>query len=373
MTRAFAILRVALAVLLLIVTLGLFASCDRGGGDGRTVVVYCSVDADVARPIFEEFTRQTGVRVEAVFDTEATKTTGLVNRLLGEKDRPRADVWWSSEPFGTIRLSKAGVLAKFEAAASVPAELRASDGTWAGFARRQRVLVYNTTLVKPEELPTQLAGLTDARWRGRVGMARPQFGTTRGQMAALLHAGGEEAFAAWCRGLKANDVRLFDGNASVVRAVARGEIALGLTDNDDVVSGKANAWPVEMVAISSQLLADAHDRATDQRSAGERSRFPESAMQVPCTAGLIKGGPNGAAGRQLLAFLISPDVDDRLTASVFQTFPTLPHDADAHAEPGTPRRDVHGRPWLPPSDLNLEAAAEHEARALSVCERELGK
>ncbi|MFM9169752.1 MAG: ABC transporter substrate-binding protein, partial [Phycisphaerales bacterium] len=69
-----------------------------GCGKSPSVTVYTSADQDeVARPVFERFERETGIRVDAKFDTEATKTTALANALRAERSRPRADVFWSNE------------------------------------------------------------------------------------------------------------------------------------------------------------------------------------------------------------------------------------------------------------------------------------
>lgn len=344
------------------------AGCTREAG--ARVVAYCSVDADVARPMFEKFTTLTGLQVDAVFDTEATKTTGLVNRLLGEASRPAADVWWSSEPLGTIRLAKAGVLDRFECAHEKdfargwPKSLRASDGTWYALSRRQRVLVYNTKNVPVGDVPPRLGVLATRRWNARIGMARPQFGTTRGHMAALLSAHGEQVFTAWLKGLKDNNVRLYDGNSSVVRAVAQGEVFVGLTDNDDVASGKANGWGVEMVAASSRLGEAAADRVGTGNAP-----FPETAMQVPCTVALVKNGPNRGGGARLANFLLSAESDDAMTASGFQTFPAR----EPTRSPGGARpRDVHGREWLELSTLDLERVSEFDEKALELCEKILG-
>lgn len=60
----------------------------------QEVVVYTSLDKVFSQPILEAFEKQTGIKVLAVYDSEATKTTGLVNRLIAEKDNARADVFW---------------------------------------------------------------------------------------------------------------------------------------------------------------------------------------------------------------------------------------------------------------------------------------
>ncbi|MDI7277711.1 MAG: iron ABC transporter substrate-binding protein, partial [Anaerolineae bacterium] len=82
----------------------LFALLLPAGCRGReqTVVVYTSRDQLYAEPILKGFERDTGIRVRAVYDTGATKTVGLTNRLLAEKDHPQADVFWNSEVARTI-------------------------------------------------------------------------------------------------------------------------------------------------------------------------------------------------------------------------------------------------------------------------------
>ena len=75
---------------------------------GQQVVVYTSVDQNFAEPILAEFEAASGIDVQPVFDVEAAKTTGLVNRIIAEKDRPQADVWWSGECAQTIDLARLG-------------------------------------------------------------------------------------------------------------------------------------------------------------------------------------------------------------------------------------------------------------------------
>src|SRR3712207_4833964 len=60
------------------------------------VVLYCSVDDVYAQPIIRELEQKTGLRIDALYDTEATKTAGLAYRIRAERNRPRGDVFWSS-------------------------------------------------------------------------------------------------------------------------------------------------------------------------------------------------------------------------------------------------------------------------------------
>src|SRR2546425_361088 len=71
---------------------------SRGSGE---VVIYSSIDDPYLRPIMRRFEQQTVIAVRIVGDTEATKSSALVERILAEKDRPQADVYWGNEIFHT--------------------------------------------------------------------------------------------------------------------------------------------------------------------------------------------------------------------------------------------------------------------------------
>ena len=85
-------------------------------------------------------------------------------------------------------LQQQGLLAPYQSpnADGIPARYRDPDGYWAGFAARARVIVYNTSQVKPQEAPSSVLDLVDPRWKGRAGLANPLFGTTTTQVAALF-------------------------------------------------------------------------------------------------------------------------------------------------------------------------------------------
>ena len=124
----------------LVCLMSLFSACTRDD-DTPHVVVYVSADEYVARPILELFEQRTGIEVRALFDTEATKTTGLVTRLHSEQARPRADLFWSSECFGMIQLQQQGVLGRFpveQLEAMTKAGWR--EAGWGGMVGRERLM-----------------------------------------------------------------------------------------------------------------------------------------------------------------------------------------------------------------------------------------
>ena len=70
---------------------------------------YVSEDQVFSEPILKDFERDTGITVKSVFDTEESKSTGVTNRLIAEKDNPQADVYWANEPVRAEALKQRGV------------------------------------------------------------------------------------------------------------------------------------------------------------------------------------------------------------------------------------------------------------------------
>jgi len=297
----------------LAIVLALLIGCERTevqqsqatDEEGRRVVLYTSCDDYLLREMIAAFEKETGIDVLEVGDTEATKTVGLYTRLVDEKDAPRADVWWSNEPFYTVRLAEQGILEPYTSEsgersfpAGWPDFYRGSDGAWYGFANRARVIAYDTRKFSPEEVPTTLRDLAEPAWKGKVGMARPLFGTTVGHIAALVYLWGEEPTRQWLQAMEDQGLRLYDGNSSVVRAIAAGEIEIGLTDSDDVWAAQAEGMPIGLVYESSEI-----EGALSPDSVQPMMGF--GAIVIPNTVGLVSGAPHPEEARALVDFLIS--------------------------------------------------------------------
>ncbi len=211
--------------------------CGKQGSSA--VIVYTSQDQQFAEPIFNAFTRETGIEVRAIYDSEAVKTVGLANRLLAEAKHPQCDVWWSNEALRTRQLAQRGVL---------------DLGSMATFGFRSRRIVINTNELALGSAPKSLLELTNAAWKGKVALAYPMFGTTSAQFIALRRHWGETRWETWCRALAANKPFLVDGNSMVVRLVGRGEAIIGLTDYDDIVAGQRENLPVAALPLSEESL-----------------------------------------------------------------------------------------------------------------------
>jgi iron(III) transport system substrate-binding protein len=262
----------------------------------REVTVYVSTDRVFSEPILRAYEQQSGVRVNAVYDTEETKSTGLANKLLAEKNRPQADVFWSNEPVRTLVLKRNGVLAPYKSpnAEGIPATFKDPEGYWTGFSARSRVIVYNTNLVKADEAPKSIFDLADPKWKDQVAIADPRFGSTSFHVAALYAEVGDERAEEFFRKLKTNGVKIVPGNSVVRDMVARGEAKVGLTDTDDVNVALEDKQPVAMV-------------------------FPDrDGMGVPIMpnmVSLVANGPHSEAGKKLIDYLLSPEVERMLAQS----------------------------------------------------------
>jgi iron(III) transport system substrate-binding protein len=269
-----------------------------GPADERQAVIYTSLDQTFSEQILREFEARTGIRARAVYDTEAAKTTGLVNRLLEEQGNPRADVFWNSEIVRTIVLKRRGVLAPYRspAAAAIPERFKDPEGFWTGFGARVRVLVCNTERLAESERPRSIFELAEPRWRGKVALANPMFGTTATHGAALFAALGEERAGAYFRALKDNAVAIVAGNATSKDRVAAGEFAVGFTDTDDVNVALARGQPVATVF-------------PDQEEGGLGT------LLIPNTVALVRGGPHPEEGKRLVDFILSEEVEGRLAAA----------------------------------------------------------
>ena len=99
-------------------------------------MVYTALDRGFSEPILNRFESATGIRVRSKYDSEATKTVGLVNAIRAEHARPRCDVFWNNEIVNTIRLQQEGLLQAYrpQAAEAYPEQFRDPDGYWSGFA-----------------------------------------------------------------------------------------------------------------------------------------------------------------------------------------------------------------------------------------------
>jgi iron(III) transport system substrate-binding protein len=272
----------------------------------KTVVVYTSVDQVYSEPVFRDFENATGIKVLAVYDVEATKTTGLVNRLIAEKNRPQADVFWSGEFGQTLLLRDESVLADYasSSAADIPGQFKDPADYWTGFGGRARVFIVNTDTLTPDQYPYSINDMLDSRYPGNtIGIAYPMFGTAATHAAALYSYLGREKARGFFSSLSQRQVRVVDGNSVVRDLVADGQLAFGLTDTDDACGALEKGEHVVIIV-------------PDQKP-GEMGT-----LVIPNTIALIAGSPHMAEAKTFIDYVLDRKTEDSLVSSGWIQIPS---------------------------------------------------
>ena len=267
----------------------IIAGC--GQKDSNEVVVYVSEDQVFSEPIIEDFEADTGIRVMAVYDTEETKSTGVMNRLIAEKDNPQADAYWANEPIRAIVLKQKGISEKYYSPNSdgIPVNFKDPQGYWTGFSARARVLVVNAE----EEVPSSILAYIDEKWRSKGVVANPLFGTTTSWVAVLFTIWDDVRAGDFMEKMKLNGTKMSTSNGESTMLVANKEFLFSLVDSDDATNAIRDGKPVRQVY-------------PDQEDGGL------GCLVLPNAAVLIKGGPNSENGRTFIDYVISSQAERKL-------------------------------------------------------------
>ena len=261
-------------------------SSDSSAAGDKRVVLYCSVDDVYAKPLIEKLKQRTGLDIVSLFDTESTKTAGLTTRIRAEKNRPRADVLWTSALLQTLLLEQDGFFDVYDSPAARDLAPRFRGKSWAGVGTRARLLVTGDG-VKPI--------ITDLNWAPdallKTGHSNPQFGTASDE-AAALHSRDSAKALNWYRQLKTAKVRILPGNGDVARAVADGGLDYGWTDSDDYLAQKKRGKPIFL----------ARTRANN--------------IMVPGAVAVVKGAPHPENARKLFDAIASKEGEAELIAAM---------------------------------------------------------
>lgn len=159
-------------------------------------------------------------------------TSELAAQILEEGDNSPADLFFAQDAGALGALANEGMLAPLPSGILdlVDPRFRSPDGVWIGLSGRARVAVYNTAELTPDDLPASILDFTSDEWNGRIGWA-PENASFQSFVTALRVLQGEDAARAWLEGMIANAPVTFEGNGAIVRAVASGEIQVGLVNH----------------------------------------------------------------------------------------------------------------------------------------------
>jgi iron(III) transport system substrate-binding protein len=281
----------------------LVVSCgnSRSVSSSKRVVVYVSEDQVFSEPILKDFERATGIQVKAVYDTEETKGTGVMNRLIAEKNNPRADVYWANEPIRAEILKLKGVSAPYVSpgAKGIPKVFKDPDGYWTGFSARARVLLVRRDL---QPKPTSILAYAKPQWKGKGVIANPLFGTTTTHVAALFTLWGETRTKAFLKAMQDNAIRFSTSNGESADLVASGEFDFSLVDSDDAVNRIRQGKAVGVIYP-------------------DQSRGGIGCLILPNAVVLIKGASHPVAAKHLIDYLLSRETERKLAKAACAQIP----------------------------------------------------
>ncbi len=254
-----------------------------------------SADDYVAKEVFAAFTSKTGISVNWVGDTEASKTTALVQRIIQEKKNPIADVFWSSDIMGALALQSANVLEPCQTSVTTQwsSALKDKGMNWFAFSPRARVVAFNPEVENINELRTDWWSYASASF------ADPRFGTTGTHFAAMSQ------FEASFQKFQSNigNAPMLGGNAATVQAVIDGRARFAMTDSDDVFAAKARGHSID-------FILPRHD---DSEGGGT--------LYIPNVVCIIRGAENRQEAEAFINFMLSDETARILARSHSKNFP----------------------------------------------------
>jgi iron(III) transport system substrate-binding protein len=215
--------------LAVVIASGCGISATSNGSDA-TLTLYSAQHQQTTDALIAAFTKQTGIKVRVANNDEDVLTA----QITQEGDISPADVFYTENSNWLEQLNAQGLLVKVDptALASVPKRDSAANGDWVGVSARLSVLIYNTSKLKPSQLPKSVMELADLKWLGKIEIA-PAETDLWPIVSSIAHSKGHRAALRWLIGLETNAAGNDNvpDNETVTRDISQGVSALGLINH----------------------------------------------------------------------------------------------------------------------------------------------
>lgn len=249
------------------------------------ITVYTAQHAALTQEWADAFTAETGIPVAIRKGTDVL----MANQIIQEGENSPADIFLTENSPAMVMVEAAGGFSPVapETLANIPEQYRPKSGMWTGIAARTTLFVYNTELLKEEDLPKSMLDLAKPEWEGRWGAA-PAGADFQAIVSALLQLRGTDETANWLVGLKRNALP-YRGNFEAMRGANVGEVAGALIYNYYYFGDKAGTGE------SSDKLKDYYFPDQD----------PGAFISIS-GGGVLKASDNPEAAQAFLAFITGP-------------------------------------------------------------------
>ena len=304
------------------------------------VVVYSSRIDELIKPVFDQYTAKTGVKVKFITDKEAP----LLARLKAEGENTPADLLitvdagnlWQAEQEGVLKPLQSKVIE-----ANIPSQYRSSTGAWTGLSLRARTIVYSTERVKPAELSTYEA-LADKNWEGRLCLRSSKKVYNQSLTATLIETHGAEKAEQIVKGWVANlATDPFADDTALIQAIDAGQCDVGIVNT--YYYGRLHQQKPDLKA--KLFWPNQADRGVHVNLAG---------------AGVTKYAPHAEQAQQLLEWMTSAEAQG-VFAGVNQEYPANPQ--------VKPSAEVAAWGEFKADSIPVEVAGKRQAEAIRLMDR----
>ena len=324
--------------LLTALALTLIASTTAQAAD--EVVVYSSRIDELIKPVFDAYTKKTGVQVKFITDKEAP----LMQRIKAEGQNATADLLLTVDGGNLWQAEQMGILQPFTSKvidANIPAQYRASSHAWTGLSLRARTIAYSTDRVKPAELTTYEA-LADKQWEGRLCLRTAKKVYNQSLTATLIETHGaektEEIIKGWVNNLSTD---VFSDDVAVLQAINAGQCDVGIVNT--YYYGRLHKQDPKLAV--KLFWPNQGDRGVHVNLSG---------------IGLTKYAPHPEAAKALVEWMTTPEAQ-KIFADVNQEFPANPA-----VEPSA---EVASWGKFKADTLPVEVAGKRQAEAIRLMDR----
>lgn len=272
---------------------GFAALCAASGAAvAADVSLYTTREPQLIQPLLDEFTKDTGIKVNTVFVKD-----GLIERVKAEGEKSPADLLMTVDIGNLLDLVDAGITQPVQSKVlndTIPANLRGADNQWYTLSLRDRVAYVAKDL---DVNALTYEAFADPKWKGKVCIRSGQHPYNTALIAAMIAHNGVESTEAWLRNVKNNLGRKASGgDRDVARDILGGICDIGIA-NAYYVGRMKNAEP----GTDARKWGDAI-KVVRPTFANEKSRGTHVNISG---ASVAKHAPNKENAVKLLEYLVS--------------------------------------------------------------------